>query len=242
MKQGSYTIERNTEIAPGIYEMILLGDTSAVAAPGQFVQIALPGFYLRRPISVCDCENGKLTIIYKVVGDGTRAMSELSEGKTLDLLTGLGNGYDLNACTGHVLVIGGGAGVPPMFFLAKQLRALGREVTAILGFQTKTDVFYEERFQSLGVETFVTTVDGSYGVAGFVTNAMTVPHDYVCACGPLPMLKAVYDRSGAGGQYSFEERMGCGFGACMGCTVKTKTGYKRICKEGPVLRKEEILW
>ena len=242
MKQGIFTIERNTEIAPGMFEMILLGDISAITAPGQFVQIALPGFYLRRPISVCDCEEGKLTIIYKVVGDGTRAMSELAAGETLDLLTGLGNGYDLDACTGHVLVIGGGAGVPPMYYLAKQLKKQGRKVTAILGFQTKTDVFYEEKFKALGVETVVTTVDGSYGVAGFVTNAMDLPHDYVCACGPLPMLKAVYDRSDADGAYSFEERMGCGFGACMGCTVKTKTGFKRICKEGPVLRKEEIVW
>ena len=242
MKQGFFTIERNTEIAPGMFVMTLLGDTSAITAPGQFVQIALPGFYLRRPISVCDCEEDRLTIIYKVVGDGTKAMSEMVSGKTLDLLTGLGNGYDLDACTGHVLVIGGGAGVPPMYYLAKQLKKLRRKVTAILGFQTKTDVFYEEKFKALGVETAVTTVDGSYGVAGFVTDAMTMPHDYVCACGPLPMLKAVYNRSDAGGQYSFEERMGCGFGACMGCTVKTKTGYKRICKEGPVLRKEEIKW
>ena len=242
MKQGIFTIERNTEIAPAMYEMTLLGDTTAVTAPGQFVQIALQGYFLRRPISVCDCEEGRLTIIYKVVGEGTKAMSEMCSGETLDLLTGLGNGYDLDVCTGHVLVIGGGAGVPPMYFLAKRLKALGREVTAILGFQTKTDVFYEEKFKAIGLETVVTTVDGSYGVAGFVTNAMDLPHDFVCACGPLPMLKAVCDRSGAGGQYSFEERMGCGFGACMGCTVKTKNGYKRICKEGPVLRKEEILW
>jgi dihydroorotate dehydrogenase electron transfer subunit len=242
LKQGIFTIERNTKIAPGMFEMTLLGDTSAITAPGQFVQIAVPGFYLRRPISVCDCEECRLTIIYKVVGDGTRAMSEMHSRETLDLLTGLGNGYDLDACTGRVLVIGGGAGVPPMYYLAKQLKKMGREVIAILGFQTKTDVFYEEKFKTLGVDTVVTTVDGSCGVAGFVTNAMTMPHDYVCACGPLPMLKAIYDSSGADGAYSFEERMGCGFGACMGCTVKTKTGYKRICKEGPVLRKEEILW
>ena len=242
LKQGLFTIEQNAEIAPGMYEMTLLGDTSAITAPGQFVQIAVPGYFLRRPISVCDCEEGRLTIIYKVVGDGTRAMSEMGSGEPLDLLTGLGNGYDLDACTGHVLVIGGGAGVPPMYFLAKRLKALAREVTAILGFQSKTDVFYEEKFKALGVETVVTTVDGSYGAAGFVTDAMTMPHDSVCACGPLPMLKAVNHRSEADGQYSFEERMGCGFGACMGCTVKTKTGYKRICKEGPVLRKEEILW
>ncbi len=242
LKQGLFEIARNIEIAPGMFEMTLLGDTSAVTAPGQFVQIALPGFYLRRPISVCDCEDGQLTIIYKIVGEGTGAMSELPAGKTLDLLTGLGNGYDLDACTGHVLVIGGGAGVPPMYYLAKRLKALGREVTAILGFQTKTDVFYEDRFKALGVDTVVTTVDGSCGVAGFVTDAMTMPHDFVCACGPLPMLKAVSLRSDADGAYSFEERMGCGFGACMGCSVRTKAGTKRICREGPVLRKEEILW
>ena len=242
MKQGIFTIEQNALIAPAMFEMTLLGDTSAITAPGQFVQIALPGYFLRRPISVCDCEEGRLTIIYKVVGDGTRTMSEMDSGVALDLLTGLGNGYDLDACTGHVLVIGGGAGVPPMYFLAKRLKAVGREVTAILGFQYKTDVFYEEKFKALDVETIVTTADGSYGVPGFVTDAMNMPHDDVCACGPLPMLKAVYHRSDAGGQYSFEERMGCGFGACMGCTVKTKSGNKRICKEGPVLRKEEILW
>ena len=242
MKQGIFEIEHNTEIAPGMYEMTLLGDTTAISAPGQFVQIALPGFFLRRPISVCDCEDGKLTVIYKVVGDGTRYMSGLKPGEQLDLLAGLGNGYELDACIGHVLAVGGGAGVPPMYYLAKRLKKLGREVTAILGFQTKVDVFYEEKFKALGVNTFVTTVDGSYGVPGFVTDAMTMPHDYVCACGPLPMLRAVYDRSDADGAFSFEERMGCGFGACMGCSVKTKSGTKRICKEGPVLRKEEILW
>ena len=242
MKQGIFEIEHNTEIAPGMYEMTLLGDTTAISAPGQFVQIALPGFFLRRPISVCDCEDGKLTVIYKVVGDGTRYMSGLKPGEQLDLLAGLGNGYELDACIGHVLAVGGGAGVPPMYYLAKRLKKLGREVTAILGFQTKADVFYEEKFKALGVNTFVTTVDGSYGVPGFVTDAMTMPHDYVCACGPLPMLRAVYDRSDADGAFSFEERMGCGFGACMGCSVKTNSGTKRICKEGPVLRKEEILW
>ena len=242
MKQGSFEIEHNTEIAPGMFEMTLLGDTSAITAPGQFVQIALPGFYLRRPISVCDCEDGRLTIIYKVVGDGTAYMSGLKPGESLDLLTGLGNGYDLDACAGHVLVIGGGAGVPPMYYLAKRLKAIGREVTAILGFQTKADIFYEKKFKALGVDTFVTTVDGSFGVAGFVTDAMTMPHDYICACGPLPMLRAVCDRSDADGAFSFEERMGCGFGACMGCSVQTRNGTKRICKEGPVLRKEEIVW
>ena len=242
LKQGVFEIKSNLEIAPGMYEMILTGDTSAVSAPGQFVQIALPGYYLRRPISVCDCEDGRLTLIYKVVGDGTGAMSAMSAGDCLDLLTGLGNGYDLDASTGHVLAVGGGAGVPPMYYLAKRLTSLGREVTAILGFQSKCDVFYEEKFRALGVRTIVTTVDGSYGVAGFVTDAMTMPHDFVCACGPLPMLRAVCARSDADGAYSFEERMGCGFGACMGCSIQTRYGTKRICKEGPVLRKEEILW
>ena len=231
---------QNRAIAPGVFEMTLRGDTGAITAPGQFVQIRLPGFYLRRPISVCDVDGDCLTIIYKVVGKGTAGMSRLLAGQRLDLLTGLGNGYDLEACGRDVAVIGGGAGVPPMYYLAKKLIETGVNVSAILGFQTKDDVFYEKRFRDLGAKTLVTTVDGSYGVPGFVTDAMDAP-EYVCACGPEPMLKAVWSKVNSG-QFSFEERMGCGFGACMGCTCETKYGAKRICKDGPVLRWEEIVW
>ena len=240
MKQSLFLIVQNKAIAPGIYEMILRGDTSAFSAPGQFVQIRLPGYYLRRPISVCDIEDDRLTIIYKVVGRGTSDMTRMQAGQRLDLLTGLGNGYDLDDCGSDVTVIGGGAGVPPMYYLAKKLIENGVNVTAILGFQSKEDIFYENRFRTLGAATVVTTVDGTYGVPGFVTDAIVEP-EYVCACGPEPMLKAVWNRVKAG-QFSFEERMGCGFGACMGCTCETKYGAKRICKDGPVLRWEEIIW
>ena len=240
MKQNLFLIEKNRAIAPAVYEMILRGDTSAITAPGQFVNIRLSGFYLRRPISVCDLAGDRLTIIYKVVGKGTSAMARLLSGQRLDLLTGLGNGYDLTDCPKNVTVIGGGVGVPPMYYLAKKLLEAGKNVNAILGFNTKEEVFYEDQFKALGIETVVTTVDGSHGVPGFVTDAMDA-EPYVCACGPEPMLKAVWTRCG-GGQFSFEERMGCGFGACMGCTCVTKYGHKRICKDGPVLGWEEIVW
>ena len=242
MKQSTFEIAHNRLIAPGVYEMLLLGDTSANTAPGQFVQIALPGYYLRRPISVCDCEKGKLTLIYKVVGHGTEYMASLQPCDKLDLLVGLGNGYDIQECGEKPLLIGGGAGVPPMYLLAKELIAKGAKVSVILGFNTKEEVFYEKEFAAIGAGVTVTTVDGSYGIPGFVTNAMTMEYDYVCTCGPEPMLKAVYDKSETSGAFSFEERMGCGFGACMGCSCKTKYGNKRICKEGPVLKKEEIIW
>ncbi len=240
MKQNVFLILQNRMLAPDVFEMTLRGDTSAITAPGQFVQIRLPGFYLRRPISVCNMEADRLTLIYKIVGRGTAAMARLQAGQRLDLLTGLGNGYDLDACADNVTVVGGGVGVPPMFYLAKKLLEDGKNVTVILGFQSKNDVFYEENFRALGANTVVTTVDGSYGIKGFVTDAMEAPA-YVCACGPEPMLKAVWDRAAAG-QFSFEERMGCGFGACMGCTCETKYGAKRICRDGPVLRWEEIVW
>ena len=221
--------------------MLLEGDTSDITAPGQFVNIKLDGLYLRRPISVCDCEDGVLTIIYKVVGKGTEQMSKMREG-TLDVLTGLGNGYDTSLSGDKVLLIGGGVGVPPLYMLAKKLIDEGKSVSVILGFNTKSEVFLEKEFALLGADVTVTTVDGSYGVKGFVTNAMDVDYSYFYTCGPEPMLRAVYNTSKTSGQFSFEERMGCGFGACMGCSCKTVTGYKRICKDGPVLRKEEILW
>ena len=223
--------------------MRLSGDTSAITASGQFVNIKLEGKFLRRPISVCDCENGVLTLVYKVVGKGTADMSRMKAGDRLDILTGLGNGYDLAPAGDRPLLLGGGVGVPPMYMLAKQLRAMGKSVSVILGFNTRDEIFYEDEFRALGCDVTVATADGSYGVRGFVTNAMEgMDYTYFYTCGPEPMLKAIYGASATEGQFSFEERMGCGFGACMGCSCKTITGYKRICKEGPVLRKEEILW
>ena len=242
-KQSIFEIKENTALTASVYKMTLAGDTSAITAPGQFVNIKLDGFYLRRPISVCDCEDGLLTILYKVVGKGTEVMSKMKAGEKLDLLTGLGNGYDLSAAGDAPLMIGGGVGVPPMYMPAKILRKAGKKVSVILGFNTKDEVFYEEEFRALGCDVTVTTVDGSYGVKGFVTNAMeNLDYSYFYTCGPEPMLKAVYSASVTGGQFSFEERMGCGFGACMGCSCKTVTGNKRICREGPVLLKEEIIW
>lgn len=243
MKQSQFTIEQNTPLTDQVYEMILSGDTSEITVPGQFVNIALEGLYLRRPISVCDVENDRLTLVYKLVGKGTRQMSDMKAGEWLDLLTGLGNGYDLEKIGEMPLLIGGGAGVPPMYLLARRLIAAGKKPSVILGFNKINEVFYEDEFRKLGVPVDITTVDGSYGIKGFVTDAMKNAYfGYVCACGPEPMLKAVYSATEADGQFSFEERMGCGFGACMGCTCKTKYGAKRICKDGPVLDKGEIVW
>ena len=243
MKQSIFTVAENRKIASSVYEMTLSGDTSEITAPGQFVNIQLDGFFLRRPISVCDCENGTLRLIYKVVGKGTEYMSKLTSGAELDVLTGLGNGYNTEVSGERPLLLGGGVGVPPMFMLAKELLAEGKVVTVILGFNTESEVFYEEEFKALGARVLVTTADGSKGIKGFVTDAMN-DIDYTCfyTCGPEPMLKAVYNKSVTSGQFSFEERMGCGFGACMGCSCKTKYGNKRICKDGPVLVKEEIIW
>ena len=242
MKQGLFEIIENTPLTANVYRMRLRGDTSAITRSGQFVNIKLDGFYLRRPISVCDRTDDELTIIYKVVGKGTEAMAAMTEG-TLDVLTGLGNGYDLSVSGDRPLLLGGGVGVPPMYLLAKDLIAEGKQVTVVLGFNTASEIFYEEEFRALGAKVFVTTVDGSYGQKGFVTDAMkNIDYTYFYTCGPEPMLKAIFSASVTEGQLSFEERMGCGFGACMGCSCKTIYGNKRICKEGPVLRKEEILW
>ena len=289
LKQGIYTITENKMLVPGIYRMRLAGDVSAFTAPGQFLNIRLDGRFLRRPVSLCDLEmnagsgmavsagrdtaDGILTIIYKTVGEGTAQMSSLPAGEKLDVLTGLGNGYDISEQglteAGDIpLLIGGGVGVPPLYYLARRLmeneaqrpgtdkegkkdkapevektvKAAGKTVRVVLGFNTKAEVFYEEEFRALGCEVTVACADGSYGVKGFATDALPETYSYVYTCGPLPMLKAVYRATQTSGQYSFEERMGCGFGACMGCTCKTAAGYKRICKDGPVLRKEEILW
>ena len=241
MKQVFYTVAANRPLTADVWEMALTGDTSAITAPGQFINIKLEGLYLRRPISVCRWDETGLTILYKVVGRGTEAMTRLAPGAVLDTLSGLGNGYDVAACPDHVTVVGGGVGVPPLYGLARALIAAGKRVHAILGFNTKSEIFYEEQFRTLGAEVTVTTADGSYGTKGFVTAAMGPADTYVCACGPEPMLKAVYSAC-ADGQFSFEERMGCGFGACMGCSCETKYGSKRICKDGPVLRREEIVW
>jgi len=242
MKQSLFTIVSNEALTDSVYKMVLGGDTSAITAPGQFVNIQLTGKFLRRPISVCDYDEKTLTIIYKVVGKGTEAMSAMASGEVLDILTGLGNGYDLTLSGEYPVLIGGGVGVPPMYNLAKKLMAEGKKVSVILGFNTKSEIFYEDAFKALGCDVTVTTVDGSYGVKGFVTNALPENYTYFYTCGPEPMLKAVYKATSTSGQMSFEERMGCGFGACMGCSCKTLTGYKRICKEGPVMKKEEILW
>lgn len=241
-KQNKYKILSNEPLTKDVYKMVLEGDTEYITAPGQFINIALDGKYLRRPISVCDYDEDCITIIYKVVGEGTEQMSALKIGTVIDVLTGLGNGYDISKST-KPLLIGGGVGVPPMYNLAKTLIANGQVPTVILGFNTADEVFYEQEFKALGCDTFVTTADGSYGIKGFVTDALDgIDFDYFYTCGPLPMFKAIYNAVDKDGQFSFEERMGCGFGACMGCSCKTKYGNKRICKDGPVLEKEEIIW
>ncbi|WP_294952989.1 dihydroorotate dehydrogenase electron transfer subunit [uncultured Eubacterium sp.] len=241
-KQNKYIILSNEALTDDVYKMVLGGDTQYITAPGQFINIHLDGKFLRRPISVCDYDDESITIIYKVVGEGTQQMKNLVAGEFLDLLTGLGNGYDISKSK-KPLLIGGGVGVPPMYNLAKKLIKAGQEVSVVLGFNTKQEVFYEAEFKDLGCTTYITTVDGSYGIKGFVTDAIkNIDYDYFYTCGPLPMFKAVYNATETSGQFSFEERMGCGFGACMGCSCKTKYGNKRICKDGPVLVKEEIIW
>ena len=243
MKQVFLTVKENIALTDSVYKMVLFGDTTGVTNCGQFVNIKLDGLFLRRPISVCDCESGELTLVYKVVGKGTEQMSKMNAGKVLDVLVGLGNGYDTSVSGDAPLLIGGGVGVPPMYMLCKKLIAEGKKPTVILGFNRADEIFYEKEFEALGARVIVTTVDGSYGVRGFVTDAFaSVEYSYFYTCGPEPMLKAVYRATNTSGQFSFEERMGCGFGACMGCSCKTVPGYKRICKEGPVLGKEEILW
>ncbi len=242
MKQGLFTIIDNSRIAPDVYRMILEGDTSAVTAPGQFVNIRLDGLFLRRPISVCDCVQNKLALVYKVVGRGTAQMAAMSRG-SLDVLTGLGNGYSLEKAGRRPLLVGGGAGVPPLYMLCRKLAEQGAEPRVILGFNTAAEVFYENEFAALGAEVTVTTVDGSRGVKGFAADAMAgMDYTYFYTCGPEPMLRAVDRAAVTSGQLSFEERMGCGFGACMGCTCRTKYGNKRICRDGPVLEREEIIW
>ncbi len=244
MKQSLFTIQSNEQLAEGVYKMVLAGDTSAITAPGQFVNIRLNSFFLRRPISVCDYGKNSLTIIYKTVGKGTEAMRRMKAPHKLDILTGLGNGYNPAPSGERPLLVGGGAGVPPMYALAKKLLAEGKRPIVILGFNRKEEMFYTAEFEALGTEVHIATADGSFGTKGFVTDVVTALPDYTYfyACGPEPMLKVLSACTKTSGQLSFEERMGCGFGACMGCSCQTKYGSKRICKDGPVLEKEEILW
>ena len=240
MKQQTFEIQANELLAKSVYRMQLAGNTTGIL-PGQFVNIRVEGQFLGRTISVCNITDGVRTIIYKVVGVGTEAMSQLPIGTQLDVLTVLGNGYDLSKAGDNPLLVGGGVGVPPMYMLARQLRETGKNVRVILGFNTKDEVFYEEEFRALGCDVTVTTVDGSHGVKGFVTNALDGKQSYYYTCGPLPMIKALLQAAGTNGEVSMEERMGCGFGACMGCTIQTTQGPKRVCKEGPVFAAEELL-
>lgn len=243
MKQGIFEITENEKIAQKVYKMRLSGDTSDIKRAGQFVNIKLAGRFLRRPISVCDYDEGELLIIYKVVGKGTEQMSDMKPGEKLDLLTGLGNGYDLNVKTEKPVLIGGGVGIPPLYKLAKLLKKEGKRVTVVLGFNSEKEIFFEQEFKEVAHRVLVATADGSYGIKGFVTDALAdVDYDYFFTCGPEPMFRAIEKAVNTSGQFSFEERMGCGFGACMGCTCKTLTGNKRICREGPVLFREEIIW
>lgn len=237
------TIISNERLTTGVYEMRLKGDVTAITAPGQFVNIALAGFSLRRPISVCDVGKDELTLVYKVVGRGTEYMSGLKKGFALDILVGLGNGYSVSKTSKKALVIGGGVGLPPLYLLTEKLFEAGKLVDVIMGFNTKSEIFYADKFRSLGANVTITTVDGSEGIKGFVTDAMTgADYDYFYACGPLPMLKAVEKNTFGKGQISLEERMGCGFGACLGCSIQTRNGAKRVCKDGPVFEKGEVIW
>ncbi len=245
MKESIFEICSNEKVAKATYKMILTGDTSDIIKPGQFVNIKLDGFYLRRPISVCDVVGQSLVIIYKVVGSGTEVMATMGKGTKLSLLTGLGNGYDTSKSGNTPVLIGGGVGVPPLYMLCKKLVEEGKHPSVILGFNSADEKFLEDDFKALGADVYVTTADGSYGTKGFVTDAMKADgfsYSYFFTCGPMPMFKAIEAVAKTSGQYSFEERMGCGFGACMGCSCKTKYGNKRICRDGPVLEREEIIW
>ena len=243
-KRGIYEVIANDKIAKDVHKMILKGDTSYITFPGQFINIKIDDLYLRRPISICDYDKETITIIFKVVGHGTEKMAEMGKGTKLDILTGLGNGFNKTRSGKSPLLVGGGVGTPPMYRLCKELIDEGKSPIVVLGFNSKEDVFFEDEFKKLGAEVYISTVDGSYGTKGFVTDVIKDLENYTYhyACGPLPMLKALYNTAEGDGEYSFEERMGCGFGACMGCTVKVKDGFKRVCKDGPVLKKEEIVW
>ncbi|MBQ3172946.1 MAG: dihydroorotate dehydrogenase electron transfer subunit [Alistipes sp.] len=244
-KKGIYTVLSNEPLTTTVYRMVLEGDTQYITRSGQFINIELEGKFLRRPISVADYDATTITIIYKVVGRGTEQMCQMEAGTKLDILTGLGNGFSTDNDAKRPLLVGGGVGVSPMYNLCKRLLAEGKRPTVVVGFNTKDEVFYTEEFKALGVDVYCSTADGSMGIKGFVTDAIReagIEYDYLYTCGPLPMFKALYNATDVDGEFSFEERMGCGFGGCMGCTCKTKGGYKRICKEGPVLKRDEIIW
>ena len=241
MKQSIFTIVSNEALTETVYKMVLSGDTSAVTNCGQFVDLRLPEKYLRRPISVCDYDASTLTLIYKVVGSGTEVMATLPVGTKLDVLTGLGNGYDTSLSGDRPVLVGGGVGVPPMYNLCKKLVAEGKHPQVVLGFNMSSEIFLADEFKTLGVDVHIATADGSVGTKGFVTDVIkNLNYTYFYSCGPMPMFKAMEQVMTTSGQYSFEERMGCGFGACMGCTIQTKVGYKRVCKDGPVFFREEV--
>ncbi len=242
MKQGVFELAENTVLTGKVSSLRLTGDVSAIEIPGQFVQIQLDGLFLRRPFSVCDRDDNSFTVLYETAGTGTELLRTLPTGTELDVLTGLGNGFDLYRCGDTPLLIGGGTGISPLYWLAKELLKSGVSPKALLGFNTADDVFYADEFEALGIETLITTADGSRGIKGLVIDAMDKPYSGFYACGPEAMLRAVCEASSKPGQISLDRRMGCGFGACMGCTVMTWNGPKRICKEGPVLDREEIIW
>ena len=242
MKDSLFRVISTERLTPTVFRTVFAGDVSEITAPGQFVNIKIDGLYLRRPISVCDLEADRLTLVYRTVGKGTGRLSQSENGDVFDILTGLGNGYDLSAAGDRPLLIGGGVGIPPLFLAAKKLREKGLPVHAVLGFSSSDDVFLVDEFRDAGADVTVTTVDGSSGVRGFVTDALPDGCSYFYACGPGPMLKAVYRATACDGEFSLEERMGCGFGACMGCSIMTASGPKRICRDGPVFRKSEIIW
>lgn len=245
MQQAIFEIVSNRQLTPLVYEMQLVGDTSAIKRAGEFVEVSIDGLFLRRPISVCNFDEGRLTLVYKVVGKGTAAMAAMQKGVKADLLTGLGNGFNAEAAGHAPLLVGGGVGVPPLYRLTRELLERGLRPTVILGFNTADEIFYEEEFKALGVEVIIATADGSKGIKGFVTDAIResgTKFDYLYSCGPLPMLKALAQTCSCDGELSLEERMGCGFGICMGCSINTRTGAKRVCKEGPVFKKEDIIW
>lgn len=242
MQKQFMTIKEVRKLQKDIFLMVLSGDCKDIDRPGRFVNIKIEGLYLRRPISICDFNNDEITIIFKTVGEGTKQLSEMKPGEVLDVLIPLGNGFDISANCKKPVVIGGGIGVPPLLNLCKQLLAAGKKPAVILGFNTSEDAVLIDEFKALGVEPVITTADGSMGTKGFVTGPLAdMDFDYVFTCGPEPMLKAIWDMA-EDGQFSFEARMACGFGACMGCTCETKYGYKRICKDGPIMYKEEIIW
>ncbi len=243
MKENIFTVKSNVLLAPGVYKMVLSGDTSAITVPGQFINIKLGGLYLRRPISVNDCVDGEVTVVYRVVGKGTEAMAEMGEGKELSVLTGLGNGFNVEKSGDRPILVGGGVGIPPLYLLAKKLIARGVKPAVVLGFNTKSEIFLEDDFRALGIDVYVATADGSYGTKGFVTDVMKdLEYTYFYSCGPMPMYRAMEKVASSDGEYSLEERMGCGFGACMGCSCKTILGNKRVCADGPVFGRKEIIW